>query len=237
MKALLVDLDDTLLDYSGGVDDCWGAACEAVTGPAGIDTAALVEAVRKARRWFWDDPERHRRERVDMLGAWRKIVAHGLERIGVPNAPLAAAVAEDFAARRWTVMRLFPGVAEALGRLRDTGVAMALVTNGDKGQQRRKIERYNLAHYFDAILIEGEFGAGKPEEIVYRHVLDRLGVPAREAWMVGDNIEWDVAAPQRLGLRGVWVDREGTGLTAGSAVRPHRVIREFRELADPTPSP
>jgi len=166
MKALLVDLDDTLLDYSGGVDDCWSAACEAVTGPAGIDTAALVEAVRKARRWFWDDPERHRCERVDMQGAWRKIVAHGLERMGAPNAPLAAAVAEDFAARRWAVMRLFPGVAEALGRLRDDGVAMALVTNGDKGQQRRKIERYDLARYFDAILIEGEFGAGKPEEIV-----------------------------------------------------------------------
>jgi len=237
MKALLVDLDDTLLDYSGGVDECWSAACETVTAPAGVDTAALIDAVRKARRWFWDDPERHRAERVDMLGAWRKIVAHGLERMGTPNAPLAAAVAEDFAARRWAVMRLFPGVAEALGRLRGGGVVMALVTNGDKSQQRRKIERYDLARYFDAILIEGEFGAGKPEEIVYRHVLERLGVPAREAWMVGDNIEWDVAAPQRLGLRGVWVDRDGTGLAAGSAVRPDRVIREFRELADPTPSP
>jgi putative hydrolase of the HAD superfamily len=237
MKALLVDLDDTLLDYSGGVDECWSVACESVTAPAGVDAAALIDAVRKARRWFWDDPERNRRERVDMLGAWRKIVSSGLDRMGAPNAALAAAVAEDFAARRWAVMRLFPGVAEALGRLRDGGVAMALVTNGDKSQQRRKIERYDLARYFDAILIEGEFGAGKPEEIVYRHVLERLGVPAREAWMVGDNIEWDVAAPQRLGLRGVWVDRDGMGLAATGGVRPHRIIREFRELADPTPSP
>ena len=114
---------------------------------------------------------------------------------------------------------------------------MALVTNGDKSQQREKIERYDLGRYFDVILIEGEFGAGKPEEVVYRHVLERLGVAAREAWMVGDNLEWDVAAPQRLGLTGVWVDRAGTGLAAGSAVHPHRIIREFRELADPTPSP
>ena len=233
MKALLVDLDDTLLDYSGGVDECWSAACATVTAPAGVDAAALIDAVRMARRWFWDDPGRHRRERVDMLGAWRKIVAHGLEQMGAPNAPLAAAVAEDFAARRWAAMRLFPGVAEALGRLRDGGVAMALVTNGDTSQQRLKIERYDLARYFDAILIEGEFGAGKPEEIVYRHVLERLGVSAREAWMVGDHIEWDVAAPQRLGLRGVWVDREGTGLSAGSTVRPDRVIREFPEILAP----
>ena len=237
MKALLVDLDDTLLDYSGGVDECWSAACETMARPSGIDTAALVDAVRKARRWFWDDPERHRRERVDMPGAWRKIAAHGLERLGAPNPGLAAAVAQDFAARRWAAMRLFPRVPEVLGRLRRDGVPMALVTNGDKSQQREKIERYDLGRYFDVILIEGEFGAGKPEEVVYRHVLERLGVPAREAWMVGDNLEWDVAAPQRLGLTGVWVDRAGTGLAAGSAVRPDRIIREFRELADPTPSP
>jgi len=230
MKTLLVDLDDTLLDYSGGVDECWTEACEALGAPAGLDTAALVDSVRKARRWFWDDPERHRRERVDMLGAWSKIVAEGLARLERPDRALAAAIAEDFAARRWDVMQLFPGVVEALGRLRDGGVTMALVTNGDRSQQRRKIERYDLARFFDVILIEGEFGAGKPEASVYRHVLDRLGVPAREAWMVGDHLEWDVAAPQRLGLRGIWVDRERVGLAAGTDVRPHRIIKEFPEI-------
>src|SRR2546426_7554913 len=34
----------------------------------------------------------------------------------------------------------------------------------------------------------------------------------RSAWMVGDHLEWDVGAPQRLGLSGVWVDRGGRGL-------------------------
>ncbi len=232
MKTLLVDLDDTLLDYSGGVDECWNAACETIAAPAGVDTASLVESVRAARRWFWDDPERHRRERVNMLGAWTKIVANGFERLGQPDEALAAAIAQDFAARRWEVMRLFPGSIETLGRLRDRGVTMALVTNGDKGQQRRKIERYDLARFFDVILIEGEFGVGKPEEAVYRHVLERLNVPAAEAWMVGDHLEWDVGAPQRLGLRGIWIDRERTGLAPAAAVRPHRIIREFPEIVE-----
>ena len=232
MKTLLVDLDDTLLDYSGGVDECWTAACEAIGASAGMETGPLVESVRQARRWFWDDPERHRRERVNMLGAWSKIVAEGLARLGRPDAALAAAIAEDFAARRWDVMQLFPGVVDALDRLRGTGVTMALVTNGDRSQQRRKIERYDLARFFDVILIEGEFGVGKPEAAVYRHVLERLGVPAREAWMVGDHLEWDVAAPQRLGLRGIWVDREGAGLSPAAGVRPHRIIKEFPQVLD-----
>ena len=230
MKALLVDLDDTLLDYSGGVEDSWQSACGALGPTAGLDAIALADAVRIARRWFWDDVTRQRTERVNMMGAWTKIAANGLERVGVPSPDLAARIAEDFAARRWAVMRLFPGVPEALGRLRANGVSMALVTNGDKSQQRRKIEQFDLAGFFDVIVIEGEFGVGKPEESVYRHVLDSLEVRPSEAWMVGDNLEWDVAAPQRLGLRGVWVDVHGRGLPEPSPVVPHRIIRAFPEL-------
>lgn len=236
MNALLVDLDDTLLDYSGGVDECWSAACHRVAGPAGVDAARLVAELGRSRRWFWDDPERHRRERIDMMGAWTKIVAHALAGIGHRGDGLAAGVAEAFAASRWERMDLFPGVREALDRLRARGVPLALVTNGDMRQQRRKIERYDLARFFDVIVIEGEFGMGKPEEPVYRHVLGALAVPPAETWMVGDHLEWDVAAPQRLGLRAAWVDAEGRGLPEGSPVRPDRVLRAFPELLDETSS-
>ena len=72
MKALLLDLDDTLLDYSGGVDQSWEAAVVTCATPD-VDAPKLVAAVAETRRWFWDDPERHRRERVNMLAAWQHI--------------------------------------------------------------------------------------------------------------------------------------------------------------------
>lgn len=233
MKALLVDLDDTLLDYSGGVDESWETACAAVAGAASVDLRALVAGIAETRRWFWADAERHRRERTDMLGAWRKIVAHALERLGITDGGLAASIALDFAARRRMATRLFPGAAESLAELRRRGVPLALVTNGDAGLQRDKIERFGLARFFQAIVIEGEFGAGKPDESVYRHALGVLGARPGETWMVGDHLEFDVAAPQCLGLQGVWIDREGRGLPAGTAVRPDRIIREISELLGP----
>ena len=229
MKALLIDLDDTLLDYSGGVDDCWLGACSALT-PVGVDPASLAEAVARARRWFWSDPERQRRERVNMLGAWRKITSQALEEIGVPDGGLAAAIAEEFAERRWKCMTLFSGVAKALEELKRRGTPLALVTNGDASHQRRKIEQHDLRRFFDVILIEGEFGTGKPDEAVYCHVLDALGARPCEAWMVGDHLEWDVAAPQRLGLYGVWVDAEGGGLPSTVTTRPDLIIRAFTEI-------
>jgi putative hydrolase of the HAD superfamily len=230
VRALLLDLDDTLLDYSGGVDAHWEAAVTACA-PPGLDRT-LLTAITETRRWFWDDPERHRRERVNMLGAWQHIVEFALERLAVEADGLAPAIARDFAARRRDAMRLFPDAVDSLESFRRRGVRLALVTNGDASQQRDKIERHGLARFFDVILIEGEFGVGKPEEIVYRHVLRSLGTAPDAAWMAGDHLEFDVEAPQKLGLFGVWIDRGGQGLPAGSRVRPHRVVRSLRELAE-----
>jgi putative hydrolase of the HAD superfamily len=232
MKALLVDLDDTLLDYSGGIDGSWREACAAV-GPAGADLDALTSAIARARRWFWDESGRHREGRRDMVAAWTTIAGLGLEEMGLAAAPWSAAIAQDFAARRRATYRLFPGAVDTLAELRRRGLPLALVTNGDRREQRHKIDAFDLARFFDVIVIEGEFGVGKPEEVVYRHALESLRAPAESAWMVGDNLEWDVAAPQRLGLTGIWIDGPGRGLPSGTGVRPHRVIRRFAELLDP----
>jgi putative hydrolase of the HAD superfamily len=230
MKALLVDLDDTLLDYSGGVDDSWTSACTTCIEGHPLDAATLVAAVAESRRWFWDDPVRQRRERVNMLLAWQRIVEHALGGLGVVREGLAATIAREFASRRREFMRLFPESLACLESLRQRGIGLALVTNGDATQQRDKIERHDLARFFDVIVIEGEFGAGKPDEAVYQHALKGLGIAPAAAWMVGDHLEFDVAAPQRLGLRGVWVDRDGRGVPSGSAVRPDHIIGSLSEL-------
>jgi putative hydrolase of the HAD superfamily len=79
-------------------------------------------------------------------------------------------------------------------------------------------------------VIEGEFGAGKPDEAVYRHALDGLKAQAADAVMIGDHLEFDVGGSQRLGIRGIWLDRAGEGLPAECAVTPHRIIRGLGEL-------
>lgn len=228
MKALLLDLDDTLLDYSGGVERCWEAACAAAAGE--VAQAPLLAALAETRRWFWSDPARARAERVDMPRAWTRIATRALERCGADNR-LGAAIAEAFAARRRAAMALFPDTLDFLGALRGRGVPLALVTNGDARQQRYKIERYDLARFFHAVVIEGELGTGKPDAAAYGAALAALDVAAGpDVWMVGDHLEFDVAGPQRQGLRGVWLDRPGLGLPAGCDVRPDRTVRGLHEV-------
>ncbi len=229
MKALLLDLDDTLLDYSGGAERCWTEAC--ASAAASHDQARLVSALTASRRWFWDDPERHRRERRHMLRAWTQIAAHALESYGAPAPELAAAIAADFSARRRAVMDLFPEALACLQALHARGLPLALVTNGDATEQRWKIERCALAPFFAAIVIEGELGHGKPDAVVYHTALKALGVaPGPDVWMVGDHLEFDVAGAQRVGLRGIWIDREGSGLPATTTVRPDHIVRALDEV-------
>jgi len=228
MRALLLDLDDTLLDYSGGVDGCWAGAC--ADAAAGVAQASLVAALAETRRSFWSDPEHNRRQRVDMLRAWTSIATQALQRCG-GDPRLGAAIAEAFAARRRAAMRLFPDARRVLITLRDRGLPLALVTNGDAREQRAKIERHGLAPFFGAIVIEGEFGAGKPDAAVYETALAALGVAAgADVWMVGDHLEFDVAGPQRLGLRAAWLDRPGVGVPAGAGIRPDRIVRGLDEM-------
>ena len=227
---MLLDLDDTLLDYSGGVDECWSASCSFGCTSGDLDSVALIAAVADSRRSFWDDPARNRQERVNMLGAWTKIVVRALETLGRPDPGRAAAIAAEFARRRRERMQLFPDSLACLTAWRESGVRLGLVTNGDASQQRDKIERHALARFFDVIVIEGEFGAGKPDEAVYRHALRALGTTPADACMVGDHLDFDVAGAQRLGLQGIWIDRLGSGLPPDCAVRPDRIIRSLTEL-------
>ena len=230
MSAVFFDLDDTLLDYSSRAETCWTECCATVAAPEGVDVAALVVAIEEARRWFWSDAERHRRERTDMIGAWAKIAGLALERVGAARDGLARRIAEDFAARRTAAERLFPDALAALERLRAEGAPLALLTNGDARLQRAKISRHDLARFFDVIVIEGEFGCGKPDARVFRHALATIGAEPSATWMVGDHLVWDVAGAQGAGVRGAWIDRERRGLPVASAARPDRILYTLDEL-------
>jgi putative hydrolase of the HAD superfamily len=128
--------------------------------------------------------------------------------------------------------RLYPDAHTTVDALRQAGVKLALVTNGASSIQRDKIERFDLAHRFDHIQIEGEFGQGKPELAVYRHALEKIGCEACDAWMVGDNYEWEVVAPQKLGMCGIWYDPFEAGVPAAATAKPTRVIKRLGELVE-----
>lgn len=107
---------------------------------------------------------------------------------------------------------------------------MVLITNGSAEKQRGKINRFCLSGFFEFCLIEGEVGVGKPDTRVFEIALQNLGLGPEDVWMVGDNLVWDVEAPQKLGIYSVWNDFRKTGLPENSTIIPDRIINEISEL-------
>lgn len=230
-KAVLLDLDDTILDDTGNVESCWREACLThCSDLRDIDPSSLIRAIDKTRDWFWSDAERHRVGRLDMAAARLQIVRASLADLGIDNPELAAKIAKTYHSEREAGVRPFPDAVDTVRWLRQRGCRLALLTNGNAEMQRNKIFRFGLRDLFDMILIEGEVGFGKPDPRIYERALEGLGVAATEAWMAGDNLEWDVIQPQKLGIYGIWVDARRQGLPPDVGERPNRIIQKLPEL-------
>ena len=111
------------------------------------------------------------------------------------------------------------------------GIRLGLVTNGSSEMQRGRSIGSKLAGFSEHVQIEGELGVGKPDELAFRHALDGLAVRSDDAWMVGDDLEFDIRGAQEAGIYAVWVDARGGGLPDGTAVRPDKTIGSLSDLA------
>ncbi len=230
-QAILLDLDDTILDDSGGVVSCWRDACVTHRSSLnGLDADAVFEAIDRTREWYWSDPERHRAGRLELAWARGEVVRLALADLGVDDGDLARRIGETYHGLREHAIKPFDDAVATVQWLRARGCRLALLTNGGSTAQRLKIDRFDLAPLFDAILIEGEVGFGKPDPRIYAQALAALDTPPSETWMVGDNLEWDVAGPQREGIAGIWIDARGRGIPADHTVRPHRIISRLADL-------
>src|SRR5579859_1331799 len=233
-RAMLIDLDDTILSAYGRPEIAWHTvAGEFARELAPFSPGEVATAVLAFARNFWATAEPAWRlklgeaRRLSAKGGFAALAAGGHATL---SDDLAIRIADRFTAYREEEMFVFPGAHETIDRLKALGVRLALVTNGAADSQRAKIERFELAHRFDHIQIEGEHGFGKPEERAYRHAMTALGVTAPDTWMIGDNLEWEVEVPQRLGIYAIWMDAHGDGLPEGSAVKPDRIIHSLTEL-------
>lgn len=229
--VILLDLDDTILRFSAVADECWSHACATfVPRLQGVDPAVLMASIKQHAQWYWSDAERSRRGRLDLVTARRLIVRGAVSDFQAGADQIADALADAYGVMRDELVQPFPGAIETLGELRRRGVRMALVTNGAAADQRRKIERFHLQSFFEAIFIEGELGYGKPELRVFQLALECLGVAPANAWMIGNDLELDIAPAAALGIASIWVDHAGGGLPPASPTWPTRTVTTLAEI-------
>ncbi|MBA3029429.1 MAG: HAD family hydrolase [Desulfobacteraceae bacterium] len=229
-KGILFDLDDTIISYSPVAEPLWRKLCREFTfRHDSCDAEVLYETLMEISNGYWSDAERHRMGRLNLEAARREVMDLVSARLGLDPAE-ARSMADAFSVQREEAVHIFDKARETLEHLNQRGVKLAMMTNGHSSKQRAKINRFGLEKYFSAILVEGEMGFGKPDPAVYHRALKALALSPEEVWAVGDNLEWDVAGPQKLGIFGIWNDFANTGLPEDSDIIPDRIINTIYDL-------
>jgi HAD superfamily hydrolase (TIGR01549 family) len=162
--------------------------------------------------------QKQQRDRLEPFETRRETVERALEQIGRADSTVATELVRVYETLRDRHRQLAPYALETLQRLRDRALPLALMSNGNATYQRQKIKQHHLASFFATILIEEEFGVAKPDPRIFLAALDHLHISAQEAWMIGDDVAFDIAASQQLGIFAIWCDPAQRGLSENRRV-------------------
>ncbi len=230
--AVFFDMDDTLLDGHAAMEASWALVCAEAGEVLSVDPQELRDAIRREAMRFWKDESAVEHWRVRLDDARTLLIKNALEAEGL-DVSRAERISKDYAARHREHLQLFDDALETLEMLRSAGYRLGLLTNGPAAMQRDKVMRFELEQHFDVVVIEGEFGKGKPHPEVFRHALEATGAEPEHTWHVGDNLYADVGGAKGAGLRAAWIHRGRLQMDERAKAPPDLSIGHLPELRDP----
>jgi len=127
-------------------------------------------------------------------------------------------------------MEVLPGVPETLQHLGERH-HLIMMTKGNPAEQSGKVERSGLKEYFSAIEIVAE-----KDEMIYRSVIAKYGLPADTTWMVGNSPKSDINPALAAGLHAVFIPHDNTwileheDLVAAPPKQQLLVVERFSDL-------
>jgi HAD superfamily hydrolase (TIGR01549 family) len=238
LKAILFDLDDTLIDWSTFTEN-WEVREEkhlrSVFDYISREIHPLTDWSAYKQGYF-------ERVRDAWLGARESLIAPHLGRIlveaavaqGIPDGSLEIQACLD--AYRWSAPEstyAFPDVPAALKVLRENNIKIGIVTNAFQPMTLRDIEMktHGLLDFFpDCRLSAADVGYLKPHPKIFQAALECIGTTAEETVFVGDNPVADIAGAQGAGLKAVMRVKHPSQPLISGLVVPDGAINTLNDL-------
>lgn len=202
LRAVLFDVDFTLVRPGPELGpDGYRAAGERYG--LDLDPALYEQARVRALEGLRKHPELEHDEEI-----WYAFTERIVRGMGAGDSARVRECAVDIE-RRWERSHnfsLYDDALPTLDLLRSHGLKLGLVSNG-----ARDLDEFVADHKLDvdAAVASRRHGWTKPHPSIFHAVLDRLGVQAEDAAMVGDSPEDDIEGAKALGMRAFLLDRDG----------------------------
>ena len=198
IEFLLLDLDDTILDFHKAER----IALSKTFRDFGLEPAEdVLDLYHKINKWHWEQLELGTMTRdqvlVNRFGAL-------FEKVGMTVDP--AACAKSYESNLGIGHYFLPGAEEAVKRLKEH-YRLFLVSNGTATVQHSRLTSAGLYPYFEQVFISQEIGYNKPDKAYFDRCFERIpGFEQEKALMVGDSLTSDIKGGIKAGLKTVWVN-------------------------------
>ena len=203
IKAVLIDIDDTLLDFK----KCAEESIFRSAGEIGLSLPSdVIETFVYFNDQYWREIEKGtftkadlRRERFNTIFASLGIKTDGeafddLFKKNLHHAYVKVDGAED--------------LLKYLSRYKVYAASNA----HDRDYQKTRLTRAGLIDYFDGLFVSGQIGANKPSKEFFDICMETLQVEPNEIVMIGDSLSADISGAKEYGFHTVWFDKYGVGV-------------------------
>ena len=232
IKALLFDLDDTLLIEQNSAKLAFLSTCTLVKKKYNVSVDVFYDVIRSESRKIWyKSPARSYCVKIGISsweGLWgsfksvkeeAKVLSQWIDdyrmhswnqsliEVGIENPQFAGELSQHFQKERRKLHTVYPDVISNLELFRKS-FNLGLITNGAPGVQNEKLDKSNLRSFFDVIVISGELMTKKPESIIFKEALKRLGTKPSEVLMIGNSLNSDIQGGNIARITTVWLNRD-----------------------------
>ena len=189
IKAVLFDLDNTLIDFMTMKKLSCEAAIDAMIG-AGLNIRH-DEAIKVLYGLY----DKHGMEDKIIFQRFLKKLAGKIDyRILASGIVAYRRVREGF-------LEPYPNVDYVLLKLKGMGLKLAIVTDAPRLKAWIRLAAMKLSNYFDAVVTFEDTKQHKPSKMPFRAALRQLKLKPEECLMVGDWPERDIKGAKAIGMK------------------------------------
>ena len=195
-RYILFDLDRTLWDFDSNAKNNIFQLLEKFKVPV-KDKFEFFTRYDEVNHKLWPEYERGELKKEDLR--WQRF-HKTLLMFGIDDIPFAKEFGDVYLEEMPNQNILMPHSKEVLETLYNKGVKMAIITNGFKEVQYRKLKNCGIDHYFSAVMISEEQGVHKPSPVLFKRALNAINGEKESSLMVGDDFANDIEGAMIFGI-------------------------------------
>lgn len=222
IKAVLIDVDDTLLDFDESAKMSMHMAAEemGITLPENI-----WEVFQEVNKCLWHDLEKGLLTNDELFRVrWAKIFdAAGITADG-------PAFEAEFLRGLSICAPVIAGAEELTAYLHEKYI-IGIASNGPYEQQVNRLEKVGLLSYVDHMFVSGKIGHAKPSRAFFDACMEMLGdIHPSQVMMIGDSISADITGAKDYGMQTCWYNHKGAPLVQGEIA--DYIVDSLREIKE-----